>query len=75
MAPLMVVQALAESEFATLSDIKVRARGEGGRWGLFLSASPLPLFLQPYIVKHLQRENEQIAKVTTRLHDTGTCMT
>ena len=30
MAPLMVVQALAESEFATLSDIKVRGRGEGG---------------------------------------------
>jgi hypothetical protein len=38
MPPLMVIQALADSQFATLSDIK------------------------PYIVKHLQRENEQIAK-------------
>jgi len=38
MPPLMVVQTLAESQYATLSDIK------------------------PYIVKHLQEENDQITK-------------
>ena len=61
MPPLMVIQSLAQSQFATLSDVKVSTHQLMSHTSLSLS---LPLSLQPYIVKHLQRENEQIAKVT-----------